>query len=449
MAILIFKHFSAVGVFGYLDFDIKFNTDISFLVGGNGSGKTTALKLINALSNPSFKELLQIPFTSMSLVMGEDGREVTIFANENDGTIELGVSTINEKLALPSYSDIEFEYYSNHAEKLDELISDINRKFSDHEVVQEISNIQSPIFLGLERRREGGNRSKEDYFFEREMWMRTANKRAMAARRLIKGSLGVSLMETELLVQNSYKRLRELEDRQSNKLRDSILLSAFEYSSLKPESLKPDFRFWKEKSGLLERQREIKDALTKIGVKDSKLSVEVDSFFDELTELFEHLKESGEEFSLEWLLNKAQIDRMVKIVDIIDEHKNKVDELFKPINEFLETINDFYADSNKYIEIDPVGQLAVKRPNGKKCTIEGLSSGERQLLVIFAHAYFNKRERRNTVFIIDEPELSLHLRWQEKFAETIFKISPKSQFILATHSPEIVGVNKNKSVKCR
>ena len=58
MAILIFKHFSAVGVFGYLDFDIKFNTDISFLVGGNGSGKTTALKLINALSNPSFKELL-------------------------------------------------------------------------------------------------------------------------------------------------------------------------------------------------------------------------------------------------------------------------------------------------------------------------------------------------------------------------------------------------------
>ena len=54
------KTFKAKRVFGYLDFNIKFNDDISFLVGGNGSGKTTALRLMNALVNPNFKDLLQI-----------------------------------------------------------------------------------------------------------------------------------------------------------------------------------------------------------------------------------------------------------------------------------------------------------------------------------------------------------------------------------------------------
>ena len=206
---------------------------------------------------------------------------------------------------------------------------------------------------------------------------------------------------------------------------------------------------WKEKSGLLERQKEIKHALSNIGINDSRLSEEVDKFFHEITTLFEQLQFSEKGLSVEWLLNKAQIERMSRIVEIIDEHKSKVDKLFKPINDFLNTVNEFYIDSNKNLEVDTVGQLFVSRPDGSKCTIEGLSSGERQLLVIFAHSFFHRHSNKKTVFIIDEPELSLHLGWQEKLAETIFSISPNSQYIMATHSPEIVGKNKHKAVRCR
>ena len=130
---------------------------------------------------------------------------------------------------------------------------------------------------------------------------------------------------------------------------------------------------------------------------------------------------------------------MYRIVDIIDEHKSRNDGYYQPIDDFLGTVNIFYEDSNKKLEIDTVGQLIVRRPDGNECTIEGLSSGERQLLVIFAHSFFNQ----NNVFIIDEPELSLHLGWQEKLADTIFSANPSSQFILATHSPEIIAGNKN------
>ncbi|MEZ8084444.1 AAA family ATPase [Vibrio sp. 1S139] len=269
-------------------------------------------------------------------------------------------------------------------------------------------------------------------------------------KRLITGSLGTSLMETELLVQSTYRRVRELEQNQSNRLRDSILLSVFQFHDF--ESFTNDgttqINNWREKQGLIKRQNEIRDALSNIGLENSSLSQEVDKFFNKVTDLFEQLSTMDKGLSVDWLLNKAQIERMSRIVEIIDEHNTKIEKLFNPINNFIDTINSFYTDSNKRLVVNAVGQLNVIRPDGQECTIESLSSGERQLLIIFAHAYFNRRSGKS-VFIVDEPELSLHLGWQDKFTETIFNINQKSQFILATHSPEIVASHKNKVVTCR
>lgn len=69
--------------------------------------------------------------------------------------------------------------------------------------------------------------------------------------------------------------------------------------------------------------------------------------------------------------------------------------------------------------------------------MEALSSGEKQILIIFANSIL--RSSRGKVFIIDEPELSLHLSWQERFIDDIKKLKTGSQFIFATHSPEIIA----------
>lgn len=446
---MIVKKLIAKRVFGYLDFSINFNEDISFLVGGNGSGKTTALKLMNALVNPNFKELLQIPFDEVNLEFSHAGNDTKITAAIVEAGVSLKISSLDDELILPSYSNEEIDFYSHKTEKLDELIESVNRKFADHPILKEISKIDSPIFLGLDRRRDDGVGVNDDYYFERELWLRKKSKRAIRARRLIRGSIGVSLMETEMLVQNSYRRMRELEDKYSSRLRDSILLSAFQYTNFESDDFSLEKVDWAERTGLLERKKEIREALTNIGLNDSTVSDEVDNFFDKLTALFEEVQETKDGISVEWLLNKAQVERMSRIVEIIDEHKSKIDKLFKPINDFLGVVNSFYKDSKKTLEVDTVGQLLVGRPDGSTCTVEGLSSGERQLLVIFAHSFFNRHSGKKNVFIIDEPELSLHLGWQEKFSETIFSINPNSQYILATHSPEIVGNLKRKSVKCR
>lgn|GEM_PF-665377 len=443
------KSFTAQKIYGHLDFNIDFNDDINFLTGGNGSGKTTALKLINALLTPNLQDLLFIPFEKLKIVIREKNDNIAISASNISGTIKLSISNTTETLELPHFTEEDEEFYENKQGAKEELIASITRKLSEHPVLVNISNIPSPIFLGLERKREDIPKESTSYYYEREKLNRSHNTRNIRARRLIRGSLATSLMETELLIQDAYRRMRRIEDSQSTRLRESILLSAFQYTEFSYNDPELEKTSWIQKGVVLKRKQEIKDALSKIGITDIRLSTEIDTFFNKLTSLFEQTQKSSDHFSIELLTNKAQIERIAKIVDVIDEHKSRIDRTFKPINEFLATINSFFIDSNKKLNVDTVGQLVVERPDGKSCTIEGLSSGERQILVIFAHAFFNRHSEHSSVFIIDEPELSLHLRWQEQFAKTILEVSPKTQFIMATHSPEIVGTSKKKVIKCR
>ena len=59
------------------------------------------------------------------------------------------------------------------------------------------------------------------------------------------------------------------------------------------------------------------------------------------------------------------------------------------------------------------------------------------MAVFYPKCSLDSRVIRN-VFIIDEPELSLHVQWQEKFVDGIMEASRETQFILATHSPTII-----------
>ena len=39
---------------------------------------------------------------------------------------------------------------------------------------------------------------------------------------------------------------------------------------------------------------------------------------------------------------------------------------------------------------------------------------------------------------MDEPEVSLHVEWQERLIELILSLNPNVQIILTTHSPALV-----------
>ena len=109
-------------------------------------------------------------------------------------------------------------------------------------------------------------------------------------------------------------------------------------------------------------------------------------------------------------------------------------------------MNYFLQDTGKSIEIDSIGTLKIKKPNGDKANIEALSSGERQLIVMFSHLIFKNESNPSGVFIIDEPELSLHIDWQKDFIKYAIEANPNTQLILATHSPDIFIGNEKKTI---
>lgn len=51
---------------------------------------------------------------------------------------------------------------------------------------------------------------------------------------------------------------------------------------------------------------------------------------------------------------------------------------------------------------------------------------------------FNTKE--NSIILIDEPEISLHITWQQEIIKNLLRIADfkKLDIVIATHSPQII-----------
>jgi predicted ATP-binding protein involved in virulence len=68
-----------------------------------------------------------------------------------------------------------------------------------------------------------------------------------------------------------------------------------------------------------------------------------------------------------------------------------------------------------------------------------LSSGEQHQLVLLYELLFQTKP--GSLVLIDEPEISLHVAWQERFLDDLMRMAKLSKFdvLVATHSAEIIG----------
>ena len=81
---------------------------------------------------------------------------------------------------------------------------------------------------------------------------------------------------------------------------------------------------------------------------------------------------------------------------------------------------------------------------GEEFNINDLSSGEKQLFL--RTLSIKMLEPKNSIILIDEPELSLHPKWQQRIIEVYKKIGENNQIIIATHSPHILGSVSNENI---
>jgi energy-coupling factor transporter ATP-binding protein EcfA2 len=111
---------------------------------------------------------------------------------------------------------------------------------------------------------------------------------------------------------------------------------------------------------------------------------------------------------------------------------------------YVQSLNSFFAD--KQVAVTPNLGISISTSEGTLLPVGALSSGERQLLLLLTNMLF-ARDRR-AIFIIDEPELSLNMKWQRKLVDALLDVTGSSgtQFVLASHSFELMSSARSRVV---
>lgn len=152
-------------------------------------------------------------------------------------------------------------------------------------------------------------------------------------------------------------------------------------------------------------------------------------------------------------LKKAKTPEQIKFLrtvikpylDGINAKLNALENVEKTIKLFVDTVNDYF--NNKVISYNLITGFTIKQKNGDNLEFNWLSSGEKQLLLLLINTV--TATDAGTIFIIDEPEISLNIKWQRKLIKTLLTFSSNRniQFILATHSFEVLSAYKNNITK--
>lgn len=109
-------------------------------------------------------------------------------------------------------------------------------------------------------------------------------------------------------------------------------------------------------------------------------------------------------------------------------------ELTRPKKQFHDLVDELFAPTAKTIIRD--SNEIMFSQYGEIIAPYMLSSGEKQILVILLTALV--QENRPGVMLMDEPEISLHIEWQQRLITLIRTLNPNTQIILCTHSPAII-----------
>jgi len=115
---------------------------------------------------------------------------------------------------------------------------------------------------------------------------------------------------------------------------------------------------------------------------------------------------------------------------------------FEGIRNFEDAINKFLDNKSLHISDGSSGSekkkskgIYVESGNGHQYPLTSLSSGERQVLTMLFSA--SRMSEFSGAFLIDEPELSLHIDWQRNVLGELMAQAGTRQIIACTHSPEV------------
>lgn len=429
------QSFKADSVHGYLDFDIDFNDDLSIILAPNGKGKTTALKIILAIFSRNYSYLKNLSFKRIELnfILSKLEQFYTIVLDE----YQMSRTPDGVKLVSFNYSckeaNVHFKIYFR-----DEVLFSLealDNSFSE----EELKFIKLPMFLSLDRRfifndkPQHYNLTIEKYLEKKNLDIRDKED---------------PLLEVESLIYKEFNAHRITLNQSNKKLRDQLLkillkdlnLDDTEISIFQIIEAFDKIEKIRYSLNLLNFDNDILELIERKLDYYSSYSKRTINFIED--KKYEELKS---DFILDLVNNKKELIQLEQIVDSLTEYEKKQKKSYEKIHKFQNIINNFFEQSGKTLKINMSGKINITLKNhAKKIGVDTLSSGERQLIIILGNLIFNEQITSRKIFIIDEPELSLHISWQRLLIESIITSGTDIQLIVATHSPSIISSYTNK-----
>lgn len=458
------KEIEVNGLFGVFDHKIPINLEegITIIIGENGLGKTVILELLESFFSKAYYNLLHVEFTEFVIVFEDDYKwiiEQEFLDSEDYGNMPKSRREPPRRMKHEPESKLTIRRVSPEGKK-------IKTKYELTGALGNISpNIRRTFIRDIERtypyiRRIGVNVFEDtrrgirlsiselfhkygkslDYPMEVDSLPNWFKERV--------DRININLIKTQRLLVQNLRKDRGYEkavSEYSNELSDNIqshLARSTELSSkldrtypnrlvksLKSTTDKGHFHRLNKELESLEAKRNLLDQVGLIETeKDSALSGVDNPNPEVIKVLLLYIEDS---------FAKLEI----------------FDELAKKIKLFQDIINKRFKHKKLLIDKDRgfifQSTLVDKDQASATIPVVKLSSGEQNELVLFYELLFKMKP--DSIILIDEPEVSLHISWQKKFIDDLRDVIKLThmEIIIATHSPDIIGNNWGLSVELK
>lgn len=412
------------GLFGMYDHDVVLNENERMTVvhGPNGVGKTVLFKLVRDLLAGSGIDLLKYPFDEFRI---EFTNAATLIAKSSDknSTVEVsshpsGQTSASVKLDAKSFNKLAHrleQRFPIHQIGPDSWFDpETDEKLNSYEL---ISRYGGHIDGEFDRQLEGSLHK----------WRKSQNYIPK-----------IHLIEAQRLIRLRGMTARPYRNSQAQTVRDTVM----EYSQQLKQKINTTLAEYGKQAQKLD-QTFPQRLLQQGGITTDAKQIENDvQAIESKQENYRKLGLIAEELSRVQGLDQLESDpvKLAAMTVYVTDMKAKLDVLdylAQRVSLLLGQINEKFT--HKRLLINAQHELAIETSHGDEVSVSALSSGEQHQIVLAYDMLF--RIEANSLVMIDEPELSLHVNWQERFFSDLESVIKVANFdaLIATHSPYIIN----------
>lgn len=435
--------FSVSGLFGIYSHTVTLNTDkhISVIIGPNGRGKTVCLRLIDAMFNRKFAYFAEVPFHQI-LFTFSNGDYLKVHKHEPSNDDDDHTSAIRNLV-------IEFPSETGKIEdwKLGEFPSGDPRIRHLTRFLPFLERVTEDIWIDTRDGEEVSLREISELYGDRlpNRISRYLESNEPDRFQQLVNSINCSLIETQRLLVLSEDEWSDEYRPQASRRRRQASSSRYAVED-KARSLRQIIRGTLAQYANLSQSldRSFPRRVLRAKFQASLTETEIRSQLERLDQNRQELMHAG---ILDQELEPVSMDGgdiesgVAQVLDVYIEDTAKklkvFDGLLEKIMALTEIVNERFID--KKLRVDREHGFTVLSQGEERIPLDKLSSGEQHQLILIYDLLFEVK--KNSLILIDEPELSLHVSWQKTFIESLERMIALNGFdvVIATHSPPLVA----------